>query len=245
MVLDSCGISIFETMVLQGLGEVASSVKSIYIIGNAWGWSAVIFNQIFPFARIVTLDALIGGEIAKQTHLNFLALTKKHNLPIKSFIGFSPKDVPSTIEASGMEKIDLVFIDGDHTNEQIVKDFYALKPYTDDDSIFIFHDVLSWRLEAGFNEIVKNSNNLHHKLLHRTTSGIGVLYKNHDALDKYLEYFEESRLEIESITNRQVTMKTLWWRFRDTLQKFLPHRVYSTTHLFYRIAKRLFRIGTH
>jgi predicted O-methyltransferase YrrM len=225
-VLDSGGISPFEVALLEGLAQNIESPKNIFIVGNAWGWSAVVFHFLFPSARIVTIDALIGGESARVTNEIFQEIIKTENLPIKSKIGFSPNDVESVVKNSFVDFFDFVFIDGDHTNAQVIKDFHAIVPFTNETSTFLFHDVLSWDLTESFNSISSEMKFFSSKILHRTTSGFGILYPPNVSIDKYLSYFSESTDALSNIRARQLATKRITWKIAFLLDSILPRAVY-------------------
>lgn len=47
------------------------------------------------------------------------------------------------------EKVDLSFIDGLHFSDQVLKDFYNLEKYCDENSLIIFHDILPRTYETA------------------------------------------------------------------------------------------------
>ena len=51
-------------------------------------------------------------------------------------------------------QFDFAFIDGLHTEAQQALDFEAIFPYAAPDAVFVFHDVINWKMEAGFKRLL-------------------------------------------------------------------------------------------
>lgn len=114
------------------------NIKSIFIIGNAFGWSAVLLALMFPDTVIDIIDAECEGEqgplctsIAKKA---FEQLSNNINL----HIGWSPGDIS---KATTQQEYDLIFIDGRHDEQQVTDDYRALEPYHSKNCLIFFHDV--------------------------------------------------------------------------------------------------------
>ena len=56
---------------------------------------------------------------------------------LKNKKGRSPEDTAWAVET---QCHDLVFIDGDHRHPQVMRDFEGILPYTDEHTIFVWHD---------------------------------------------------------------------------------------------------------
>lgn len=114
--------------------------KHTFIIGNAFGFSSCYIADVmrqYDGQRIVTLDseiegrgracAIVARRLAERLELSLLQNKK----------GSSPKDTAWAVET---ERHDLVFIDGDHSHPQVTRDFEGILPYTDQKTIFVWHD---------------------------------------------------------------------------------------------------------
>jgi len=55
-------------------------------------------------------------------------------------VGWTPDDVGTIIEKHYTEPLDYVFIDGGHKPDQLLADIKAVIPYTNEDTIWTFHD---------------------------------------------------------------------------------------------------------
>ena len=153
----------------------------IFIIGNAFGYSTFTLHKIFQNSSIDVIDAEIEGEGNKQGSEITNRIISQNNFDIKLTIGFSPEDV---YKAARYTHYDIIFIDGLHTNEQLLKDFNEIKKYFNPDKfICFFHDVGYCRMEESteqilnqylnepYDSIVKLPNEL-------SFSEMGVLSKN-------------------------------------------------------------------
>ncbi len=114
--------------------------KHTFIIGNAFGFSSSYIADVmqrYEGQSVVTLDNEIEGRgrdcAAVARHLaDRLELTL-----LKNKKGRSPTDTAWAVETN---RHDLVFIDGDHRHPQVTRDFEAILPYTDSNTIFVWHD---------------------------------------------------------------------------------------------------------
>lgn len=147
--------------------------KNILVIGNSFGWSTFALALINPSAKIVALDA--GFDKNSLAGLDFTRrVAAEEGLNITAIRGVSPGDVPNAVSAFGGE-IDFAFIDGNHTNEQIVLDYKAVRDCAAPDSVYLFHDVRMLGLMSGFGNVERAAGQTG-QILSGTTSGMGILY---------------------------------------------------------------------
>jgi predicted O-methyltransferase YrrM len=152
----------------------------IFIIGNAFGFSTFAFNYIFKNASIDVIDAECEGNDNQAGSRITNEIIKENGFDINLTIGYSPQDVNS---ATRFEKYDIVFIDGYHSNEQVLKDFYGIKPYLKTDWICFMHDVRLTSLQSSMHDIIKNEQNIITDSILElpetlSESGIGILTNN-------------------------------------------------------------------
>ncbi|WP_300917090.1 class I SAM-dependent methyltransferase, partial [Helicobacter japonicus] len=183
-----------EVFMFETLANVEHNIHNIFIIGNAFGYSAVILSLLFPNAKVVCIDAGIDGA-DNMLGINLTnTIAKSHNLNISVEFGFSPKDTKTIIQKHFNTPLNLVFIDGLHTNEQLLLDFEETQKYCNQDTIWVMHDVINYHMQDSFEKIKKTLANTHiTKLLYRTQSGIGFAAPahNHNVLN-VLEAFSEN-----------------------------------------------------
>lgn len=134
-------------------------VKSIFIIGNAFGYSTFCLSEIFKYALIDVIDAEVEGEDNKRGSEITRIISKKHYPNVRLTIGFSPQDTPKAIrpEIKSQGGYDLVFIDGLHTDEQIIKDFDGIMPFLAPKCVVAIHDVGVFKMYKGFVSIRKKA----------------------------------------------------------------------------------------
>jgi hypothetical protein len=157
---------------------------NIFIIGNAFGFSTFAFNYIFDNASIDVIDAEIEGQDNTFGSEITRKIVQDNNFNIQLTKGFSPEDIYKSTRHS---KYDIVFIDGFHTNEQILKDYYGIKPYLKNEWICFFHDVTFGNLQHGMDILINNEKDFYTQSLislpsDLSESGIGILSRNIDII---------------------------------------------------------------
>jgi len=166
------------------------AARSVFIIGNAFGYSTFCLAEIFKEAYIDVIDAEVEGEDNKLGSEITRIIAKRHYPNVKLTIGFSPQDTPKAIRPEAMAQFggyDLVFIDGLHTNEQIVKDFEGILPFLSPRCIIAIHDVGLCKMYQGFSKIremaTKNGFNGFISRIRWTQFGTGLVARGIDNLD--------------------------------------------------------------
>ncbi len=173
------GIAITEILCIETL-IAAKPPANILVIGNAFGWSTLALAVAAPGARVVALDWCPRQEEREGINLTN-RLAKKAGLNAMAVEGKSPEDVASLAADYFPSPVDLVFIDGGHTNDQQRLDFDACKAVASADAVFLFHDVINFALTKGFVAIAADNPTYTGRILFRTPSGMAVLYPS--ALD--------------------------------------------------------------
>ena len=111
-----------------------------FIIGNAFGFSSCYIADMMRQhggQSVVTLDSEVEGR-GKACALIARQLADKLELDIlKNKRGESPNDTASTVET---DQHDLVFIDGNHGHPHVLRDFNGILPFTNAQTIFVWHD---------------------------------------------------------------------------------------------------------
>lgn len=175
-VTDGLGISPQEIYFLECLAQ-ARPAQKILVIGNAYGWSTLALALANPGAQVVAIDAgydlnsLAGIEVTNR-------MAARLGLPVQAVEAVSPHGVAAVVTGS-LGQVDLAFVDGFHTSEQIVADWRAVAPFLHRDSVVLFHDVVFVDLSAGFEQIIAESG-WTGTVLHATTTGMGLLAREHD-----------------------------------------------------------------
>lgn len=170
----AAGIAVQELYFLEALAQCWRP-NSILIIGNSFGWSAVAMAMIFDKSRVLAIDSgdtaftqeglALTNRIAQQEGLANLQAARGH----------SPTDIERLArEHAKATPWDMVFVDGEHTPEQVAIDFYGVRPFADSNALWLFHDAISFSLLDAV-EILGAETGLVYQPLWRTPSGIAAL----------------------------------------------------------------------
>ena len=120
-----------------------------------------------------------GSQLTKR-------VAKRLGLDVQVTKGFSPQDLDS---ACRHDKYTLIFVDGEHTNEQIVKDFIGIKDRLAENCIVFFHDVGLRDMDEGWLKVRQLAQplGLTGYDMSATDSGSTLLVRNVPALEKMLK----------------------------------------------------------
>jgi predicted O-methyltransferase YrrM len=182
----------------------ALAPRGILTIGNGFGWSSVAISLMEPDARHIVIDGCQqedGGSFG-QALTNQIAREEGLNLEVVQ--GWSPRDVAAIVKDRLTTPVDLVFIDGEHTDDQIVRDYVACSRVASDRCVMTFHDVLNHRMTAGFEAISKAAEGMKARLLYRTPTGIGAIYPvdSNPCVAAAVESFYEEPGRVEALRRR-------------------------------------------
>lgn len=187
----NAGEGIHQTDIDQFL-EISNkfSIKSIFVIGNAFGYSTFILAEIFRDAFIDVIDAEIEGSDNRLGSDLTRAIAKKYYPNVRLTIGFSPDDIKKAMNSEAIS-YDFVFIDGKHTNDQVQRDFAGILPYLSEKCVFYFHDIGYFNLFKGFDNIKKRAwekgFDLFCPCLRSAFSGSGIAVRNVASLKEYIK----------------------------------------------------------
>lgn len=128
--------------------------QKIFVIGNAFGWSVTLLSLLFSNSTIDVIDAEVEHDGQSATRIARKVFSSLENKNVNLHIGFSPQQVP---EASKHAPYDLIFIDGEHTRDQVIKDFGAVFDLLSENCALFFHDVrlLQSTYQEGVEEIFR------------------------------------------------------------------------------------------
>jgi len=139
--------------------------RNIFIVGNAWGFSAMCFAAMCPLANIDVIDAedacnpdvqpIFGPRLKEFTAMARKVAGKHCPGRVNITTGYSPQDTLNAIREG--VKYDVVFIDGEHTNDAMKADYYGIKNYLSEKCIIFFHDIRIGNLHSGMKDIIENA----------------------------------------------------------------------------------------
>ncbi|MBI1272772.1 MAG: hypothetical protein GC131_01625 [Alphaproteobacteria bacterium] len=168
------GLSFAELHMFEILATVYEP-KTILVIGNAFGWSALALSMIFPNAKLVAIDNLTEGDDVRTGMKLSQKFISRFKLKAQVVQAESPQDIPHVAEQYLDGAIDMVLVDGLHTETQQTADYNGVKPFLTKQGCIFFHDVINWHLADSFWSIFKDYTK-HGYMLHRTPSGMGLVY---------------------------------------------------------------------
>lgn len=135
-------ISAFEGAFLYNLVK-SLKPKNSFEIGTAFGYSLFWVASAMSEQDekwLGSIDNLSEGGLKCLGQ----AFAKKNLVQLHAadytelFIGESPQDLPKILEN---RKLDFLFIDGGHRNNQPDNDYQGIKPFLCDNSVIVWHDV--------------------------------------------------------------------------------------------------------
>jgi len=165
-------------------------LRNVCEIGTFKGGTLFIWCQLATAdARIVSIDMAgspFGGDYREHT-LPFFQSFRKPGQQLVCLRGDShdPEMHQRFAEQLGGERLDFLFIDGDHTYEGVKQDFEKYSPHVKEGGIIAFHDIVD-RPEHSEIEVNRFWTEIKRRYPHqeliesdasRRTIGIGVLIK--------------------------------------------------------------------
>lgn len=121
--------------------------KNILEIGTAQGGSFYIWNRYLDNAnQIISLDlpgGKFGGGYNKQKVNLFKEFSNDKQLSFVRDDSHKKETYKKISEISGREKIDFLFIDGDHTYKGVKQDFEMYSELVRNDGIIALHDIVN------------------------------------------------------------------------------------------------------
>ena len=167
--------------------------KSIFIIGNAFGYSTFVLSEIFNDAVVDVIDAEVEGEDNRRGSELTRRIASKYYPNVRLTIGFSPHDLAKAVRPGLMRDLhgyDLVFVDGLHTDEQQLKDFRGIIPYLSNQTVIVFHDVGLMNMRSSLKIIQQEARALGFDTFIETAKstvfGLGVIGRDVDSLEQHL-----------------------------------------------------------
>ncbi len=133
-------------IVLSRLTEF-SKAKTIIELGTGGGIGTLYLREGNQDANIYTIE---GNDIIAAQAKSLFEVAQAKNIHL--IHGIFEDVLPDLLNS--VEKVDLVFIDGDHTKDGTLKYFNMLLPYIHEHTVLVFHDIYwSDDMEAAWKEI--------------------------------------------------------------------------------------------
>jgi predicted O-methyltransferase YrrM len=145
----SWAISLSDILVFQWIAGFAPWQRAL-IIGNSFGFSTLLIAGLCPGCYVDAIDAEIEGSENRLGSDLTMAIAKKQFPGVRLTIGFSPQDLP---KACRFAAYDFVFIDGLHTNEQLIADFSGVNGRREKNSVVYLHDIGMAKMTSAWSSI--------------------------------------------------------------------------------------------
>lgn len=184
--------------------------RRVFIVGNSFGWSTLALALMLPEARVVALDAAMTPDTEAGLALTNL-IAKEEKLNAIAVKGLSPQDVGKTVENYLGGPVDFALIDGNHTVQSALADFRALRQLATPDCLYLFHDVVNFRLQDAVKS-AQSESGLAGQLLSATPSGIAALFDRthcNAGVQATLAAFAPSREALEALNREFVRRQKL------------------------------------
>jgi predicted O-methyltransferase YrrM len=164
---------------------VKNKLKNILEIGTADGGTLFIFSNIVENnGKIISIDLPIGYPLWRvKLYKSFVNDDKK--LYLVRSDSHNIKTVNIVEKILNNDKLDFLFIDGDHSYNGVKQDFEMYSRFVRKGGIIAFHDIIQDRIRNSSGEVWKfwkeiKSKYKHKEIVesrHQNGYGIGVIFK--------------------------------------------------------------------
>ena len=146
----SYAVSLSDILVFHWIAGMAPW-RSALVIGNSFGFSTFILASLCGGCYVDAIDAEVEGS---ENHLGSeitREIAKEYFPGVQLTKGFSPADLDA---ACRFQAYDFIFIDGLHTNDQLVADFQGIRTRRARESVVYCHDVGMGKMLPGWQKII-------------------------------------------------------------------------------------------
>ena len=136
-----CNNLYFLSQSLKGL----TVIKNILEIGSYEGRSAIFFLKFFQTSSITCVDTWHGSD--EHNKYNFEEIERNFDHNVRLFNGNRLNKIKTTSDnffKKNQESFDLIFLDGDHSHDQVIKDANNAWNKLNLNGYLIFDDYLWW-----------------------------------------------------------------------------------------------------
>jgi predicted O-methyltransferase YrrM len=228
----SAGISLSDILVFQWIADFVPWRRAL-VIGNSFGFSSFVISALSPNCDVDAIDAEIEGTENAVGSAVTREIANRFFPRVQLTIGFSPQDLP---RACRFDSYDLIFIDGLHTNEQLISDYAGIRHLRSQDSIVYCHDVGIARMHGAWSHIKAEMLEKGDEAfdLHFTSFGSTAVVRGNSQLKEFLSqickpvsdtyyYFGARHIGLRSAL--RMLLRTLFYstRYGAFLKNFTPH----------------------
>ena len=145
----SSAVSLSDILVFQWIAGFAPWQRAL-VIGNSFGFSTLLIAGLCPGCEVDAIDAEVEGSENRLGSQLTMAIAKEHFPGVRLTIGFSPQDLP---RACRFGAYDFIFIDGWHSNEQLIADFSGIYGRRSENCVVYLHDVGMAKMNSAWSTI--------------------------------------------------------------------------------------------
>lgn len=215
----SGGISNYDILFYYGLFEILKP-KTILILGNSYGFSALAFALMMPNTKIISIDKF------RTEGIKFTKKLIKNLNNVNVIQASSPEDLIKIKNKHFKNKVDFILCDSVHINKFIETEFEILKKIISKYGVivhrgYVLKDDLTF-YNYNFFKKIRNRNNFLYFLNNKSSSGNSLIFnnviknhKNYINLKKYLNYFCENKNVIIKFKNLINDKKYNKFKFPD------------------------------
>lgn len=180
--------------------------RRIFAVGNAFGFSSLVLSYACNNAPVDVLDAeQEGGDNHRGSELTReIAAAEGRN--IRVHVGFSPGDTGFVMQ-KGNGTYDLAFVDGRHSDRNLIMDFLGLREYLGPAPVVVFHDVGYYGLWQGVSRVLRAQPSARYRTFHGAWAwnrlGTGFAFWGQQSRDfaEFGPLFEPRRAAVSSGVN--------------------------------------------
>lgn len=110
--------------------------RSVCEIGTSYGGTSFLLSRLLP-----SRTRLIGIDLFVKNRVQLRHFARPRRLHLIDGASAAPRTVAKVRRLLGEEKIDVLFIDGDHRYDGVAGDFLAYRELVREGGIIAFHDI--------------------------------------------------------------------------------------------------------
>lgn len=181
----SAAISLSDLLLFQWIAAMAPWERAL-VIGNSFGFSSFLLADLCAACSVDAIDAEVEGNENQLGSEITRHIARDYYPGVQLTIGFSPRDLE---KACRFREYEFIFIDGLHTNKQLIADFEGIRDLRSENSVVYCHDVGMARMQSGWqyikSQLLKENDEAFD--LHFTSSGSTMVVRGIPSLRDFMK----------------------------------------------------------